>query len=179
MALRAIASASRSAVEQRAGRGERVIAARADAHDRVVGLEHVARAGQHQALVGVGHDHHGFEPAQIAVGAPVLGELDAGALELIGEALELGLQPLEQGEGVGGRPRRSRAITLPLPTRRTFLALPLMMVWPRVTWPSPAITTLPPLRTVRMVVPCQVSGGLDALLPRDIGSEALSSSYAR
>ena len=40
--------------------------------------------------------------AEIAVGAPVLGELDAGALQLIGEALELGLQPLEQGEGVGG-----------------------------------------------------------------------------
>ena len=39
---------------------------------------------------------------EIAVGAPVLGELDAGALELIGEALELGLKPLEQGEGVGG-----------------------------------------------------------------------------
>src|SRR6476619_5252074 len=49
-------------------------------------------------------------------------------------------------------------MTLPLPTRRTFLALPLMMVWPRVTCPSPAITTLPPLRTVRIVVPYQVSG---------------------
>ena len=70
---------------------------------RVVGLEHVAGAGQHQALVGVGHDHHGFEPAQITVGAPVLGQFDAGALELIGKALELGLEPLEQREGVGGR----------------------------------------------------------------------------
>ena len=53
-------------------------------------------------LVGVGDDHHGLEPAQIAVGAPVLGELDAGARQLAGIALELGLQPLEQGEGVGG-----------------------------------------------------------------------------
>ena len=50
----------------------------------------------------VGDDHHGFEPAQIAVGAPVLGELDRGAGELAGILLELGLEPLEQGEGVGG-----------------------------------------------------------------------------
>ena len=99
---RAIASASSVRIEQRARRGERVVAARADAHDFVVRLEHVALAGQHQALVGVGDDHHGFEAAEIAVGAPVLGKLDAGALELIGEALELGLKPLEQGEGVGG-----------------------------------------------------------------------------
>ena len=87
---------------KRAGGGEREIAARADAHDIVVGLEHVAVAGQDQALVGVGDDHHGLETAEITVGAPVLGELDASALELIGEALELGLKPLEQGEGVGG-----------------------------------------------------------------------------
>src|SRR5690349_23805204 len=46
-------------------------------------------------------------------------------------------------------------ITSPLPSRRTFLALALMTVWPIETWPSPPITTLPPLRTVRMVVPCQ------------------------
>src|SRR5262245_20495294 len=43
----------------------------------------------------------------------------------------------------------------PLPSRRTFLALPLTMVWPIDTWPSPAITTWPPLRTDRMVVACQ------------------------
>src|SRR5262245_35250397 len=50
------------------------------------------------------------------------------------------------------------AMTLPLPTLRTFRAPPLMMVWPSVTCPSPATTTLPPLRTVRIVVPYQVSG---------------------
>ena len=52
--------------------------------------------------VAVGHGHHRLQPAQIAVGAPVLGELDAGAGELARVPLELGLQPLEQGEGVGG-----------------------------------------------------------------------------
>src|SRR5580693_7469454 len=46
-------------------------------------------------------------------------------------------------------------ITSPLPSLRTFLALDLMTVWPIETCPSPPITTLPPLRTVKMVVPCQ------------------------
>ena len=40
-----------------------------------------------------------------------------------------------------------------------------MIVCPRLTWPSPAITTLPPLRTVRIVVACQdKSGGIWAEL---------------
>src|ERR1700690_4166264 len=46
-------------------------------------------------------------------------------------------------------------MTSPLPSFRTFLALDLTMVCPIETWPSPPITTVPPLRTVRMVVPCQ------------------------
>ena len=58
---------------------------------------------KNQALVGVGHQHHGLQPPQIAVGAPILGQLDASPLELIGKALELRFQALEQGEGVGGR----------------------------------------------------------------------------
>src|SRR5579863_6471439 len=45
-------------------------------------------------------------------------------------------------------------MTSPLPSRRTFLALALTMVWPIETWPSPPTATSPPLRTVRMVVPC-------------------------
>jgi hypothetical protein len=40
-----------------------------------------------------------------------------------------------------------------------------------VTWPSPAMTTLPPLRTVKIVVPCQVSDeeGEDPMVLTDIG----------
>ena len=68
----------------------------------VLGLEHVAGAGEHQRDLAVGHRHHRLQPAQIAVGAPVLGELDAGAGQLAGVALQLGFQPLQQGEGVGG-----------------------------------------------------------------------------
>ena len=100
--MRAIASASRLDVDQRARRGQRVIAARADADEPVLRLQHVAGAGEDQRDVLVGDRHHRLEPAQIAVGAPVLGELDAGARELARMLLELGLQPLEQGEGVGG-----------------------------------------------------------------------------
>src|SRR5690606_27224435 len=65
------------------------------------------------------------------------------------------------------------AMTWPEPTRRTFRAEPLMMVWPRETWPSPAMTTLPALRTVRIVVPCHVSGdGDEDMLQCDIGAGA-------
>jgi hypothetical protein len=53
--------------------------------------------------VFVGDQHHGLEVAQIAVGAPVLGEFDAGAGELVGILFELGFEPLQKREGVGGR----------------------------------------------------------------------------
>ena len=40
--------------------------------------------------------------------------------------------------------------------------------------PQTAITTLPPLRTVRMVVPCQVSGEGELLIGKgDIGTKGL------
>ena len=50
----------------------------------------------------VGDGHHGLEAAQVAVGAPVLGELHAGAGQLARIGLELALEPLEQGQRVGG-----------------------------------------------------------------------------
>ena len=54
-------------------------------------------------MLGVGDDHQRLEVAQIFVGAPVLGELDRGAQQLAVILLELAFEPLEQGEGVGGR----------------------------------------------------------------------------
>ena len=42
-------------------------------------LEHVARAGEQEADLLVGDEHHRLETAQVAIRAPVLGELDAGA----------------------------------------------------------------------------------------------------
>src|SRR5205814_890159 len=96
------------AVEQSAGRRQRVIAAGPYSHRAAFRLEHVAGAGEHQRNLLVGDDHHGFEPPQVAVGAPVLGEFDRRAGELAGILLELGLEPLEQREGVGGRAGEAR-----------------------------------------------------------------------
>ena len=39
----------------------------------------------------------------------------------------------------------------------------MMIVWPMETWPSPPMTTVPPLRTVRIVVPCQEGRSADAI----------------
>src|SRR5947209_18274351 len=89
-------------IEQSPRRREGVIAARAYAHNAALGLEDVARAGENKRHLGIRHDHHGLQPAQIAIGTPVLGELDGGAGELPGILLELGLKPLEQGESIGG-----------------------------------------------------------------------------
>ena len=100
--LRTIASASSGPSSSARADAERVVAAGADAGDARLRLQHVAGAGQNQRDLTVGDDHHGFEPAQIAVGAPVLGEFDRGAQQLAGILLELGFQPLEQREGVGG-----------------------------------------------------------------------------
>jgi hypothetical protein len=87
-------------VDQRPRCCQRVIAAGADGHHAGFRLEHVAGAGQHQRDVLVGDDHHGFQPAQIPVGAPVLGELDSRPGQLAGILLQFGFETLEQGEGV-------------------------------------------------------------------------------
>ena len=50
----------------------------------------------------VGDDEQRLEPAQHAVAAPVLGQLDGGARHVAGIALELLLELLEQRHRVGG-----------------------------------------------------------------------------
>src|SRR5262249_5814404 len=61
-------------------------------------------------------------------------------------------------------------ITSPFPSRRTFLALALTIVWPIETWPSPPITTPPPLRTVRIVVPCHEGSSADCMELNNLGN---------
>ena len=85
---------------QGAGRGERIVAARTDRHDAMFGFEHVTRSGNGQADVLVGHQHHGFKTAQIAIRTPVLGEFDAGARQLPGILFQPGFQPLQKCEGI-------------------------------------------------------------------------------
>src|SRR6516162_9982157 len=87
-------------IDQRASGGERVVAPGTDSHDAGLGFQHITGAGEQQRDLRIGDDHHRFQPAQIAIGAPVLRQLDRGAGELPGILLELGFQPLEQRKGV-------------------------------------------------------------------------------
>ena len=68
----------------------------------MLGLEHVAVAGDDQRSFAIGHREHRLEPAQDAVGAPVLGELDRRAQQVALVLFELGFEALEQREGVRG-----------------------------------------------------------------------------
>ncbi len=90
-------------VDERARRRQREITPRSDRGDAALGFEHVAVAGDDERHFLVGDDHHRFEVAEIFVGPPVLGEFDRGAKQLAVVAFELGFEPLEQREGVGGR----------------------------------------------------------------------------
>src|SRR5271170_6368918 len=91
-------------LDQGAGRRERVPAARADADDAVLRFEHVAIAREDQRDLRVGDRHHRFQPAQIAVGAPILGQFDAGPGQLPGILFELGFEPFKQCDRVDRRP---------------------------------------------------------------------------
>jgi hypothetical protein len=110
-------------LEQRARRALRIGAAAADGDDAVLRLEHVAVAGDDQRGFAVGHRQHGLQPAQDAVGAPVLGQFDGRAHEIALMLVELGLEALEQREGIG-RAAGEAGEDLPLVERRTFLRWP-------------------------------------------------------
>src|SRR6185369_1937632 len=77
-------------------------AARADREHALLGLEHVAHSGDDERVLAVGDGEHRLEPAQDAVGAPVLGELHGGAHQVALVLVELRLEALEQREGVRG-----------------------------------------------------------------------------
>jgi hypothetical protein len=79
----------------------RIGSARADRDQPAFGLEHVAVAGEDERALGVGQRQHGLEAAQQPVGAPVLGQFHRRAHEIALVLVELGLEALEQGKGVG------------------------------------------------------------------------------
>ena len=107
-------------------------------------------------VVGVGHRQHRLEAAQHAVGAPVLGQLDGGAHQVALVLLELGLEALEQGEGVGGGAGEAGQHLVVVERAAPCARVPLTTMLPSVTWPSPPIATCRRRRlrrTLTMVVP--------------------------
>jgi len=62
----------------------------------------ISGAGDEVGPLVVGHDEHGLQLAQVLVHAPVLRQLDDGALHVAAVLLELGLETGEEREGVRG-----------------------------------------------------------------------------
>src|SRR5262245_168035 len=87
---------------QRKRRGLRIRPARADRDDSLLGLEHVADAGDHERALAIGDREHRFEPPQDPVGAPVLCELDRRTHQVALVLVELRLEALEQRERIRG-----------------------------------------------------------------------------
>ena len=102
--------------------------------------------------LAVQDDEHRFEAPQDAIGAPVLGELDGRAFEIAAILLELGLEPGEERERVGGRAGEPGQDAVVVEPPDLAARCCLTTVWPKVTWPSPAITVWPLWRTARTVV---------------------------
>ena len=73
---------------------------------------------------------------------PLLGQLRGGPRDVGGIVLELGLETLQQGKGVGAAAGEA-AITYPSIRRRILTASAFMIEVPIVTWPSPPIATRP------------------------------------
>ncbi len=95
-------------MQQRHRGGLRVGSAAADRGDALVGFDHVAGAAEHQQMFRVADQQQRFEPAQRAVLAPVLGELDGGAHQVAARRVELALEFLEQRDAVGGAAGEAR-----------------------------------------------------------------------
>jgi hypothetical protein len=118
-------------------------------------LDYVAVPGNNERALFVGHAQECFESAQAPIGTPVLGQLDRSAGE-IAVLLQLAFEELEQRKCIGGttgEPPAKPAITRPSARVLTLCAFPFITVLPMLTWPSPAIATLPSRRTETMVVP--------------------------
>ena len=65
-------------------------------------FQHVARTGDDVEILAIRNDQHRFELLQVLVGAPILGQLHAGALQLTRSCLQFRLKPLQQGKGICG-----------------------------------------------------------------------------
>ena len=115
MSMRLLDDAARveiGVLDERARRGERERAARADGRHLVLRLDHIAVAGDDEQLLRIADQQQRLEAPQVAVRAPVLRELDGGARE-VAVLLELAFEALEQREGIG----RAAGEAAPAPCR--------------------------------------------------------------
>src|SRR5256886_17541404 len=87
---------------ERARGRERVGPTRAYPDQAIVGLDDVARAGDDEGDLGVGHGEGRLQAAEDAVHPPLPGEPDGGARQIPAMLLELGLELREAREGLRG-----------------------------------------------------------------------------
>ena len=92
--------------QQRLGSRVCIRPTRSDRHDALLRLQHIAIARDDERGFQVGHGQHGFEAAQHAVGAPVLGQLDGCTRQVALVLFQLGLKALKQREGIGRGARK-------------------------------------------------------------------------
>src|SRR4029453_10660174 len=98
--------------DERAGGGQRVGAARADADQAVVRLDDVARSRHDERVLAIGHRQERLQPPQDTVGAPILGQLHRRPRQVTPMLLELRLEAGEEGERIGGGPGEARHHTV-------------------------------------------------------------------
>ena len=84
-----------------AGGGLRVGTAGPDGENAVVGLDEFPVAAQHEAMIDVGHNQHGFEPTEHAIAAPLLRQFHRRFRQVARKAIELFLELLEEGDRIG------------------------------------------------------------------------------
>mmetsp|Transcript_6671 Transcript_6671/g.11132 ORF Transcript_6671/g.11132 Transcript_6671/m.11132 type:complete len:258 (+) Transcript_6671:346-1119(+) len=88
-------------VDQSSGGSDGIIRSAPHAEDAIVALQYVAVAGNFQRNGLIGDQEGRLQPAQVLVGPPTLGQLDAAPRELAGMLVQLALQAFQEGEGIG------------------------------------------------------------------------------
>ena len=114
-------------------------------------LNHVSVAREDQRALPSATTRSASSRRKQLIGAPVLGQLHRRARQVPGVLLELALEPLEERERVGGGPRES-GDDAPVAEAPQLLGPVLHHRLSSVTWPSAAITVVPPRRTHSTVV---------------------------
>jgi hypothetical protein len=88
----------------------------ANRDDLVIGLDYLARPADKQHLRGIHHNEHRLQVAEVAVGTPLLCQLNCSPKQVSTSALQLLLEAPEQGHRIrntAGKPRQDALIVQP------------------------------------------------------------------